>query len=206
MALVIRGTDGSDDITIAPTRGGKLLVTAGGVAIATVPTRGVSRVVVLAGDGDDHVEIPSRIKLPSLVLGGNGNDILIGGAGHDALHGGAGDDTLAGGRGNDLLFGGLGADHLDGGAGIDLLAGSDVVTHAANTDDALGAAVTRLAAAWKAGRSYAARVTSLRSSADLSASSTDDSADLLHGGTGNDWFLTNPEDAIDDAGRREIVN
>jgi hypothetical protein len=95
---------------------------------------------------------------------------------------------------------------LDVGAGIDLLAAADVLVNPAGTDDGLGAALTRLAASWKAGRSYAARFTSLRSSSDLSAGSTDDVADLLHGGAGNDWFLTQPEDAVDDAGRRETVN
>jgi hypothetical protein len=205
-ALVIRGTEVSDEIAVAPARGGKLVVTAGGNEIANVSARAASRVVVLASDGDDHIEISSRVKLPSIVLGGSGNDTLTGGGGHDALHGGAGDDTLTGGRGNDLLIGGIGSDHLDAGAGLDLLAGADVGANPASTDDGLGAARTRLAGASKAGRSYAARIASARSSSDLSIASADDAFDTLHGGAGSDWFLTGSEDAIDDAGRRENIN
>jgi hypothetical protein len=49
------------------------------------------RIVVSAGDGDDHVEL--RTDLPSVIRGGCGDDRLIGGDGPDRLLGERGSDT-----------------------------------------------------------------------------------------------------------------
>ena len=74
---------------------------------------------VLRGtSGDDTID----------ALGGNdtvyaaaGNDTVMGGDGNDVLYGEDGNDSLSGGDGNDTLDGGNGADILDGGAGNDTL-------------------------------------------------------------------------------------
>jgi Ca2+-binding RTX toxin-like protein len=60
---------------------------------------------------------------PSLIDGGDGNDLLWGGTGNDTLIGGTGNDALYGLAGNDLLVGGTGQDFLDGGSGVDQLSG-----------------------------------------------------------------------------------
>ena len=61
--------------------------------------------------------------MPSLLVGGAGNDTFIGGSGNDTLRGGDGNDNLTGGDGDDYLVGGNGDDRLDGGgrhAGTDI--------------------------------------------------------------------------------------
>ncbi len=83
--------------------------------------------VLIGGDGDD------------LLIAGGGNDELRGGLGHDILYAGegsdqlfgengddilsgdGGDDLLNGGNGHDILIGGFGADTLRGGTGQDIL-------------------------------------------------------------------------------------
>ena len=54
----------------------------------------------------------------SLVLAGDGNDIVTGGDETDRIHGESGDDTPMAG-GDDRLFGGSGNDLIDGGSGDD---------------------------------------------------------------------------------------
>ena len=55
----------------------------------------------------------------SIVIAGDGNDLIDGGNGKDILLGGAGNDTIDGGTGKDILYGGVGADTLTGGNGAD---------------------------------------------------------------------------------------
>jgi hypothetical protein len=40
---------------------------------------------------------------PTIIDGGNGNDVIVGGAGADVIYGGAGNDEIYGAAGNDLL-------------------------------------------------------------------------------------------------------
>lgn len=57
------------------------------------------------------------------LFGDDGDDTLNGDAGGDFISGGSGDDDLTGGAGDDVLEGGAGQDRLDGGSGDDVLAG-----------------------------------------------------------------------------------
>lgn len=90
--------------------------------------------LVLAGDGDDVIRGGNG---GNMLSGGNGNDFIYGGDGDDYLAGDAGDDYLFGGKGNDILYGGEGNDYLDGGEGDDLLfggAGDDTLVWSAGND------------------------------------------------------------------------
>lgn len=55
------------------------------------------------------------LKIGSLLVSGQGNDVLIGNDGNDELYSGEENDFLYGGKGNDILFGGTGDDifHFD---------------------------------------------------------------------------------------------
>lgn len=55
------------------------------------------------------------LKIGSLLVSGQGNDVLIGNDGNDELYSGGENDFLYGGKGNDILFGGTGDDifHFD---------------------------------------------------------------------------------------------
>ncbi|MCH7595330.1 MAG: hypothetical protein IID35_02130 [Planctomycetes bacterium] len=85
----------------------------------------LSRIIVLAGGGDDLVIGSDLTNLASeLLQGGNGNDTLIGGDGADLLSGLGGDDILIGGLGDDTLVGGSGNDlyrYLADGGGEDVI-------------------------------------------------------------------------------------
>jgi Ca2+-binding RTX toxin-like protein len=140
------------DLIFVKTPLGSEPVSAGGscVAGADLPRRvseircplaGVRRVSVSTGDGDDSVGVaPSRsdetlldvlFPIPTLIIGGNGDDDLqaggwhgraFGEAGDDALYGRLGPTRLSGGTGNDVLTDGDGGnDRLDGGPQGDVL-------------------------------------------------------------------------------------
>jgi hypothetical protein len=80
----------------------------------TVPT------VALGGAGNDTI-VGSAGK--NLILGGDGNDQIWGNAQSDIIYGGSGDDRIYGGSGDDMLFGQDGADTIYGDVGNDLLDG-----------------------------------------------------------------------------------
>jgi Ca2+-binding RTX toxin-like protein len=90
---------------------------------------GFTRIVADGGQGDTILEL-SNIFVPTVLSGGNGNDLIrggtlndeiSGGSGWDRLHGNAGDDRLSGGRGDDMLYGGDGVDSLFGNEDNDIL-------------------------------------------------------------------------------------
>jgi Ca2+-binding RTX toxin-like protein len=102
---VVSGTAGNDVIE-ASQAGSSVTFSVNG-AVSTLTGAVQLRVDGLAGD--DLIDL-SGVQLPSVIIGGAGNDVLLGGAGNDMLLGGAGDDTLSGGPGTDLLDGGEGSD------------------------------------------------------------------------------------------------
>src|SRR5436190_17239631 len=93
--LVIKGTDGHDGISVL--REGskiKFTVTTFDTLVGdTVNANQVKRVLVEAGDGDDHVFIDRHLNKRVTVAGGGG---------HDAIQGNR-SATLIGGNGNDQL-------------------------------------------------------------------------------------------------------
>jgi Ca2+-binding RTX toxin-like protein len=82
-------------------------------------------IVIIVGDGNDHVKVDQKIVKPVLIDGGAGNDHLMAGGGPTTLLGGDGNDVIFGGSSNDILDGGIGNDHLFGGPGNDQLTGGD---------------------------------------------------------------------------------
>jgi len=118
--LKVHGTKASDVITVAvdgadPT---KLDVTMNGSTLQ-FDLASVSRLMVVAGKGDDSVSVDSDVHFSCKLIGNAGNDSMTGGSGDDMILGGAGDDSCSGGDGNDVVFGGGGDDHCSGGAGAD---------------------------------------------------------------------------------------
>jgi Ca2+-binding RTX toxin-like protein len=118
--LMVHGTKAADAITVAvdaadPT---KLDVTMNGTTLQ-FDLASVSRLMVVAGKGDDSVTVDPAVTFGCKLIGNAGNDALSGGAGDDVILGGAGDDTCSGGAGNDVVFGGGDVDSCSGGAGAD---------------------------------------------------------------------------------------
>jgi hemolysin type calcium-binding protein len=70
------------------------------------------------GGNDNQTDLG---PVPSLLIGGPGNDSQTGGSGADSLIGGGGNDHQSGQAGDDTLAGGSGDDKLKGGSGKDKL-------------------------------------------------------------------------------------
>lgn len=170
----VTGTAEADVIVIARDRRGRTTFTLNG---ATPVLRGsdLARIVVLAGDGADDVNVNKSISLRT------------------AISGGAGDDTLRGGSGVDLLIGGAGADQLFGGSGNDLLvAGSAPAIE--DSETALFAAL----GTWTGRGSLKTRVATLvdQVTSVFSATAVSDGAtDVLQGDSGTDLLIGRADDA-----------
>lgn len=137
---------------------------------------------ILSGEGGDDT-----------LNGGAGEDILIGATGDDTLRGdidndflagGAGDDFLSGGPGDDTLRGYSGNDTLNGGAGNDLLIGVDI----ANRDVEVGDFFT--------GRDASGPL--------AFETPTEDEANVLNGGDGDDRLLLGEGDTATGGEGRDL--
>jgi PKD repeat protein len=138
------------NVSIDPGAHGRVRVVASGAERRSFPKLQVSAIEIVGSGGDDHIRISERVKIPTNIQAGDGNDDVVGGGGADVIDGGAGDDDLrgrpgnddiAGGAGKDLLRGDSGDDHLNGGDGNDLLvggSGDDSLTGGAGRDQFTG--------------------------------------------------------------------
>jgi hypothetical protein len=106
--LTVQGTAGDDVIVIAQ-QGANVVATLNGTPLSTTaPVKGLYRVVVYGGAGNDEIRLNSKAKVASLEAHGeDGDDMLIGGKGRDLLVGGDGVDALYGRGGDDILIGGI---------------------------------------------------------------------------------------------------
>jgi Ca2+-binding RTX toxin-like protein len=148
--LGVLGTDGDDQILVAPAPGRKLQVTnlATGAKSEPVSIDKVNTIIVDGLGGNDTIVVDAKVTVPASITGGEGEDTLVGGSGDDKIIGGIGNDVLRGGFGQDELFGDFenlseyepidstyfpqmkdqlfgegGVDYLNGGWGADFLDG-----------------------------------------------------------------------------------
>ena len=105
--LTVNGTAG-DDVIVIQQSGSTIVATLNGTAIGTpTSTRGLYRIVVYAGAGNDEVRMNSRLRFSAEIHGQDGDDLLVGSRGRDLLVGGDGVDGLFGRQGDDILIGGV---------------------------------------------------------------------------------------------------
>jgi Ca2+-binding RTX toxin-like protein len=163
----------------------------------------VKSIVMYLCDGDDKAVISSKVRLPSLVYGGEGNDHIVGGSGSDVLVGGPGKDKLIGKNGNDILIGGTGRDHLVGGRGEDILIGGSTIYDSDGPLTSLGSeALLAIQAEWNSGRPHHVRKANLTDGSGSPDRENDDffltlggtvvddlESDKLIGGPGCDWLF-----------------
>jgi hypothetical protein len=122
--LTITGTNQDDQISVGQ-KNGRIYVSGiqNSFSIAAV-----SRIDINGKAGNDVIRLDGAglgaapIAKPTIVHGGDGNDVLIGGFGNDIMFGDAGNDFMIGNAGNDIMTGGTGKDQMYGGAGSDLIA------------------------------------------------------------------------------------
>jgi len=148
--LTVEGTRRDDAIVISlyAGKGGKATfnVTNHGDSLGIFRSKGVTRIEVLGGLGNDAISAQGMTTIlrfsepnPTVVeettgqgfstrlslFGGGGNDTLVGGDADDRLEGGSGNDLLGGKGGADLLLGQNDDDRVYGGDGNDTLGGGD---------------------------------------------------------------------------------
>ncbi len=173
----------------------------------------ISKIVVLMGDGNDVALIDDDVRVTALIDGGRGNDVLQAGGGDTVLVGGEGNDVISGGKKRDILIGGLGSDILLGRGGQDILIGG-TTSHDTNSN-ALFAAMAEWA---RDDLDLNHRMAHLRTGGGLNGSTVltggvggtvqdDNAADILSGGSGNDWYWANiNQDIFIGKKKNEVVN
>lgn len=86
----------------------------------------IDSVAVLLGRGDDEAWTNmGKLRLPTRIDGGDGNDRLIGGNGPNTIDGGAGDDNIRTGRSADTISDPSGNNTIKSGAGDDVITTGD---------------------------------------------------------------------------------
>jgi Ca2+-binding RTX toxin-like protein len=157
----------------------------------------ITRIIVLGGDGNDHIDA-SAMTVPVEVYGGAGNDLIETGSGADIIVGGGDDDRIAGNGGRDVLIGGRGKDRLLGDAEEDILVGGYTLL------DANLNALRLISAEWISARTYEQRVANIRGPVTTGVNGSaflrtgfnafdDNEADALAGDGGRDWFFFNTD-------------
>ncbi len=124
--LTVRGDALDNTIVLSRDAAGAILVNGGSVPIAgSANVANTTVMIAVGGAGNDTIALDeANGALPrSILVGGDGNDVITGGSGGDVLAGQAGNDTLLGKGGTDLLFGGADNDTLTGGTGNDQVLG-----------------------------------------------------------------------------------
>jgi hypothetical protein len=178
------------------------------------PAAGISRLLVQAGPGDNHIQVADNVHVPALLMGDYNNDHIDAGGGVSVLVGGEGDDHLEGGTVNDILIGGAGSDHLQSHAGDDIL-----IPGTTDFDTNVPALFAIMNEWGRSDEPYLQRVanlsngtvngvspngTGLNGSNFLNASTVHDdgSGDLLEGGAGLDWYFAN----LDGTGNNGVLD
>lgn len=130
--LLVRATNQDDQIHISETPSGQVRIDVGTGFVesddpeCTSLSAGIMEcepapLRIMGRGGNDQIHLDTA--MPSLLIGGGGDDVIVGGAGDDVIKGQSGTDRLSGGGGRDLLQGGGGDDILLGGADDDHLMG-----------------------------------------------------------------------------------
>jgi VCBS repeat-containing protein len=222
--LFVGGTSGNDTIVVTSGRGNRIQVLVNGQRVGGLE-KGVRKVVVHGGDGNDTITMNGRLnasaefhggagndvltggKLSDLLFGDDGDDVLNGAGGSDFLSGGDGDDRLIGASGHDVIFGGEGEDILNGGSHYNLLIGG---TTEFDRDVKTAGAILHL---WAGGGSFQNRMNRLnhlsRGGVKLLPGDTvqpDGEADKITV-TAKDWIFTDLDnDTLIGRRRGRVVN
>src|SRR4051794_2905721 len=145
--------DGRDDVTVAIAYTGYYAIQPDDWQFGIAHSANVSKYCAFYGDGwscpasslsiktgkgNDTITIPFAVKIPTILEGGLGTDVIYGGGGPDVIWGGcsanpacdSATNSLHGGEGNDVIHGAAGGyDYVAGDAGDDVLDGGLRVPH-----------------------------------------------------------------------------
>src|SRR3954471_23198131 len=93
--LIVEGTRHADVIALAM-RKGRLQVRVNGVQEGRFRLRGMAKVQIVCGRGNDTVTVAANVPVPCSIGGDSGDDTLAGGGVADTLFGSDGNDRLTG--------------------------------------------------------------------------------------------------------------
>ncbi len=219
--LDIYGTDLADNISVSQNGGGsQITVTTNSGPNMVFAANGIAMIRLHLCDGNDTATISNSVIPDLIIFGEEGNDDIDDGKSGAIVLGGDGDDILGSKNGTTLFIGGNGADEIVGGPASDLLISgytsydTDIDGNNVVNEQALKA----IMAVWSSNASYASRVATLQDTNatynlltnDASTGTgnrgqnvfSDNDADSLTGGSGDDWFLAN---LVADAGDEATV-
>ena len=208
--IAVSQNSGGSQITVSTNSGPNMVFAAAGITTirlhlcdgndqATISNSVIPNVIIFGEDGNDNI---NDSKSAAIILGGDGNDILTSKNGTTLFIGGNGADEIVGGPVGDLLIAGYTSYDTD----ID---GNNVVNEQA---------LKAIMAVWNTNASYASRVAAVQNTnatynlliSDAATGTgnrhqnvySDNDADSLKGGSGDDWFLAN---LVADAGDEATV-
>jgi Ca2+-binding RTX toxin-like protein len=193
--LTVLGSRGNDDIDVS-SKHNTIEVTAGSKKIGVFDPSSVSTIEIFGVEGNDRISVSSKIKIRTLIDGGEGNDRLSGGDGPTALVGGVGADLLFAGAGRSVLIGGTGHDVVKADRGGAIVIGGST---AHDTDSA---ALLQILNEWSSGDSLAVRQEKLQTGADglpplNDTTVVDDGAlDTLFARHGENWTFRGVHDIV----------
>ncbi len=121
--LEVGGTSGNNLIQFLHPGGAKRYVEAklNGAVLGVYATADLSQIWAFGGPAANKITVAPSIKLPTLLLGGNGPNLIKGGGGNNVLVGGPSSNLLVAGTQRDVLIGGGGPNLLRAGGGGDIL-------------------------------------------------------------------------------------
>lgn len=105
-ALIVGGTAANDSIIVSNPDANGNFTLAYDNSLAMNDINGISAIIIYGGGGNDVITIGSKVMLPTLLVGGSGNDTITGGGGRNVIVGGSGADHLYGGSASDLIIAG----------------------------------------------------------------------------------------------------
>jgi hypothetical protein len=141
--LTVNGTNSADTFVIG--KSGNSIFVQDGITQHGYSSSLINKIVVNGNGGDDNINVSSAVTKPTVIHGGEGNDVIHGGGGNNNIWGDNGNDKLYGGTGSgmNVIYGGAGDDQLWAGHGKSYLSGDDgndtlVTIGGSHADSALG--------------------------------------------------------------------
>ena len=124
-SIIITGSSGGGTIAVYPGGTNQIVVKILGSnhASYTFDTAQIAHLVLYGLTGNNGMWIEPGVKIPAILVGGDGNNTLMGGSGPTVLVGGSGQNTLRAGTGPTVMIAGAGVASLFGGTGYDLVIG-----------------------------------------------------------------------------------